>query len=179
MWVVPMMGSPPMPMAVDWPMPRVRELVDGFVGEGAGFRDDADGALLVDAAGHDADLGLAGGDDAGAVGADEAGLGVLDDFPDFDHVEDGDAFGDADDEGDAGGGGFEDAVGGGGWRDEDDGGVGAGFLDGFFDGVEDGQAFVRGAAFAGGDSADDSCCRIVGVFVAAFGVEGPSRPVMP
>ena len=48
------------------------ELVDGLVGEGAGAGDDADRAFLVDAAGHDADLGLAGRDDAGAVGADEA-----------------------------------------------------------------------------------------------------------
>ncbi len=164
MWVVPMMGSPPMPMAVDWPMPRVRELIDGLVGEGAGFGDDADGALLVDAAGHDADLGLAGGDDAGAVGADEARVRLADDLPDLDHVEGGDAFGDADDEGEAGGGGLEDAIGGEGWRDEDDGDVGAGFLDGLFDGVEDGPALVGGAAFAGGDSADDdllpNCLRI-------------------
>lgn len=62
-------------------------LVDGLVGQGAGAGDDADAAALVDEAGHDADLALAGGDDAGAVGADEAGLGLgLEHLGDADHV---------------------------------------------------------------------------------------------
>ena len=61
----------------------LRELVDGLVGERAGARDDADRAFLVNAAGHDADLGLAGRDDAGAVGADEPRLGVLELRPDL------------------------------------------------------------------------------------------------
>ena len=43
----------------------------GFIGERAGAGDDADRTLFVDAAGHDADLGFAGGDDAGAVRPDE------------------------------------------------------------------------------------------------------------
>ena len=51
-------------------------LVDGFVCEGSGAGDDADAAALVDVAGHDADLALAGGDYTGAVGADETGLGL-------------------------------------------------------------------------------------------------------
>src|SRR4029079_4427563 len=53
--------------------PERRELADRLVGERAGARQDADRALLVDVARHDADLALAGGDDAGAVRADEAG----------------------------------------------------------------------------------------------------------
>jgi len=57
---VPMIGSPPMPMAVDWPRPESGELADGFVGERAGARDDADATFLVDVAGHDADLAFAG-----------------------------------------------------------------------------------------------------------------------
>ena len=51
-------------------------LVDGLVGEGAGPGDDTDAAALVDETRHDADLALAGGDDAGAVGTDETGLGL-------------------------------------------------------------------------------------------------------
>lgn len=51
-------------------------LVDGLVGQSAGTGDDADAAALVDEAGHDADLALAGGDEARAVGADETGLGL-------------------------------------------------------------------------------------------------------
>ena len=46
---VPLTGSPPMPMHVDWPMPQRVELADGLVGERARARDDADDARLVDA----------------------------------------------------------------------------------------------------------------------------------
>ena len=70
----------------------------------------------------------------------------------------------------AGGGGFEDAVRGKGRRDEDHGDVGAGLLHGFFDGVEDGPALVRGAALAGRDAADDSLPLLV--LRAALGVKG-------
>lgn len=58
------------------PEPGLRGLVDGFVGEGSGAGDDADAAAPVDEAGHDADFALAGGDYAGAVGADEARFGL-------------------------------------------------------------------------------------------------------
>lgn len=62
-------------------------LVDGLVGQSAGTRDDTDAAALVDEAGHDADLALARGDDAGAVGADQTGLGLgLEHLGDADHV---------------------------------------------------------------------------------------------
>src|SRR5690606_5530020 len=43
---------------------RVGGLLDRFVGQRAGARDDRDLARLVDVAGHDADLALARGDDA-------------------------------------------------------------------------------------------------------------------
>ena len=146
----------------------LRELIDGLVGEGAGARDDADRAFLVNAAGHDADLGFAGRDDAGAVGADEARLRVLELRPDLHHVVDRDAFGDADDQRQAGVFGFEDGVGGERRRHEDDGGVGAGLLYRLGDGVEDRPALVGGAAFAGRDAADD----FGAVFGAALRVEG-------
>ena len=111
---------------------EVRELPDGFVGERAAAAHDADGALLVDVAGHDADFAFLGRDDAGAVGADRGGRHrVFDDVVDADHVDDGDAFGDRDDDFAAGVDGFEDGVGGEGRRDEDHGGVDAFFFDGF------------------------------------------------
>lgn len=67
--------------------PGLRRLVHGLVGQGAGPRDDADAAALVDEARHDADLALAGGDDTGAVGTDEAGLRLrLQDIGDANHV---------------------------------------------------------------------------------------------
>jgi len=49
----------------------------GLIGECAGAGDDAYRAFLVNVAGHDADFGFAGRDDAGAVGADEARLRVF------------------------------------------------------------------------------------------------------
>src|SRR6202000_638326 len=45
-------------------------LEHGFIGQRARTRHDADLARLVDMTGHDADLRLAGGDDAGAVRPD-------------------------------------------------------------------------------------------------------------
>ncbi len=131
------------------------ELVDGFVGERAAAADDADVALLVNAAGHDADFAFAGGDDAGAIGADEARFFEVERGGDADHVDDGNAFGDADDERHFGVGGFENGVGGEWRRNENDGGVGAGGFYGFADGVEDGAFEMLRAAFAGRDAADD------------------------
>ena len=127
----------------------------------------------VDVAGHDADFAFAGGDDAGAVGADEYDFWViLEEGFGLDHVEHGDAFGDGDDDGDAGVGGFHDGVGGEGGRDEDHGGVGAGGVDGLADGVEDGQAVgVFGAALAGGDAAD----HFGAVFEASLGMKRRRR----
>jgi hypothetical protein len=55
--------------------PGVGDLVDGLIGERAAAADDADAARRVDVAGHDADLALAGRDDAGAVGADQPDCG--------------------------------------------------------------------------------------------------------
>src|SRR5665213_3856779 len=87
--------------------------------------------------GHDADLALAGSDDAGTVGSNQARARVrLQIFPGLDHVVDGDAFGDADDQGESGVGGFHDSVGCVGRRHEDDGRVGAGGFHALGDGVE-------------------------------------------
>src|SRR5437667_11005802 len=53
---------------------ELRQLMDGFVGERAAAADDANVALLVDAAGHDADFAFPRGDDARTIRADEARL---------------------------------------------------------------------------------------------------------
>ena len=146
------------------------ELPDGFVSEGSGAGDDADAAGFVDVSGHDTDFALPGGDDAGAVRADESCLvALVEALADFGHICDGNSFGDADDEGDFGFDGFEDGVGGeGGWY-VDDGYVGTVLLYGFGDGVANGYAVFPGLpAFAGGDSGDD-----VGAIVDALAcVEG-------
>jgi len=179
-------------------------LPDCFVGECSGAGDDADGFadfgfgdVCVDVAGHDADFaavvcvgggggvvaGLwSGGDDAGAVRADECEefggvLGVcaacgcvsfVHDGADADHVVDGYAFGDAADDADSGVHGFEDSVCGEGGRDEDHGGVCASFFDGVADGVEDWEVVcVFLSAFAWGDATD----HFGAVVEASCGVE--------
>ena len=137
-------------------MAAAGELPHGFVGERAGAGDDADLAGVVDVAGHDADFALAGGDDAGAVRADEARGAFLERGLDLHHVEDGDAFGDADDEFDPGVHGFEDGIGGAGGRDENHGGVATCVGAGFANGVVNGDlAFEGFAAAAGRDAGDD------------------------
>src|SRR5881392_1476746 len=100
---------------------ELRQLMDGFVGERAAAADDADVALLVDAAGHDSDFAFTRGDDAGAVRTDEARLLEIDDGGDSHHVQGGNAFGNANDERELGVRGFEDGVGGVRRRNKNDG----------------------------------------------------------
>ena len=69
---VPMIGSPPMPMHVDWPIPGTGELMDDLVGERPAARHDPDLPLPADLARDDPHLGTARGDGAGAVRPDQA-----------------------------------------------------------------------------------------------------------
>src|SRR5882672_3479762 len=78
--------------------PQLHQLADRFVSERARARHHADAALLVDVAGHDADLDLVGRDQAGAVRPDELGALALHLVLGANHVAHRDAFGDADDE---------------------------------------------------------------------------------
>src|SRR5580693_6113157 len=117
-------------------------------------------ALFVNAAGHDADFAFAGRDDAGAIGADEARFFEVERGGDSDHVDHGNAFGDADDERHFGVGGFEDGVGGEWRRDEDHARVSAGGFHGFADGVEHGALEMLRAAFAGRHAADYVCAVV-------------------
>src|SRR5271156_1152450 len=129
--------------------------MDGFVSQRTAAADDADGALLVNAAGHDADFEFAWGDDAWAIGADQARFLEVDGGGYADHVDDWNAFGDADDQWHLRVGGFEDGIRGEGRRNKDYRGVGARGFYGFGYGVEYRTLEMLGAAFAGGDSADD------------------------
>ena len=108
--VVPMIGSPPIPTQVDWPMPGVGHRLDGLVGQGPRARHDPDPALAVDRARDDPDLGPAGRGGARAVRADEPGAGGSDDLDDLEHVEGRDPLGDAEDRADPGTDGLEDGV---------------------------------------------------------------------
>src|SRR5918992_5241603 len=78
------------------PQSALGGLMDGFIGERARARDDADTAWLMDIAGHDADLALPGGDDPRTVGANEAGAGILTEaHAELDHIEYRDTLGNA------------------------------------------------------------------------------------
>src|SRR5258705_3039602 len=138
-----------------------------FIGQGARARNDSDGAFFMNARGHDAQLAFAGGNNSGTVRADQARLARLQELPGPDHIQGGNAFGDADDQLDVGVGGFHDRVGGSWRRHKDDGRIGSRLFDGFADGVEYGPALVSGAAFARRDSAHD----LRSVFRASLGVE--------
>jgi hypothetical protein len=78
------------------------QLADRFVGQRARTRDDADAALAVDVAGHDADLDFVRRDQARAVGSEQQGLLAALGFlglhlvARLEHVAHRDAFGDAD-----------------------------------------------------------------------------------
>ena len=74
------------------------QLPDRFIGQRAGARYDADIALLVDVRRHDADLALARRNDARAIGSDQARCLALQILPCANHVERGNAFGDAHDQ---------------------------------------------------------------------------------
>src|SRR5438309_1019052 len=78
--------------------PPRRQLTDDLVGQRAAARDDADVAALVDVTGHDADLGLAGRDEAGTVRADEPARRSAHEVLRAHHVADGNPLGDADDQ---------------------------------------------------------------------------------
>ena len=139
------------------------ELPHRLVGERAAAADDADVARLVDVAGGDADaaaavgiLACAGGDDAGAVRADEPGCRSVDRGLDFNHVAHGDALGDGDDQLEPGIDCLEDGVGGEGRRNKNRGGGGAGFFDSLGDAVENRDGVLEFlAGFSGGDAGDN------------------------
>ena len=150
-------------------------LLDGLVGQRSRAGNDADRARRVDVTGHDADLALAGRDDARRVGPDQLGRPALQERLDLDHVQRRDALGDAADQVDPGVGAFHDGVGRGERRHEDAGGVGPGLPDGVGDGVEDGPVQVLGPALARRHAGHD----LGAVFDHARGVEGALGPRDP
>src|SRR5690606_23351509 len=148
-------------------------LVHGFIRQRAGARNDGDLARLVDVARHDADLALARGDDAGAVGADQPAVVIVRQrVLHAQHVQHRDALGDGDDHPDAGVGRFQDGVGRERRRHVDDGGVRAGLVHRVLHGVEHRQADVLLATLARRHAADDPGA----VLDHLFGVEGALRP---
>src|SRR6266852_741188 len=133
------------------------ELVHGFIGQRAAAADDADVSLLVDAPGHNADFAFAGRDYTGTIRSNEATLGSSENIGDTDHVQRGNAFGDADDERHLRVGGFENGVGRIRWRNENDGSIRARSFHRFGDRVEYRALEMFASAFAGSHTANDVC----------------------
>src|SRR5882672_6976613 len=131
------------------------ELIHGFVRERAAAADNANVARLVNASGHDADFAFAWGNYARAVGADEASFVPINRQRNTNHVENGNAFGDANNQRQCCVGSFENRVGGIRWRNENHRSVCAGGFDGFGDRVENGAFEMLRAAFAGSDAANN------------------------
>src|SRR5690606_2262072 len=132
----------------------VSGLLDRFVGQRAGAGNDTDLARQVDVTRHDADLALAGGNDARAVRPDQAYAQLVAANLGIQHVEGRDAFGDAHDQLDACVGRFQDGVLAEGGRNVDHGRVGASGFHSLGNGVEHRQAQVSGAALARRHTAD-------------------------
>src|SRR5665213_1360145 len=130
------------------PKAHRRGLPHCFIGERAGARNNAHLAAAMNVAGHDADLAFTGGDHAGAVGSDQARFGTAQRALHLHHVENGNAFGDADDQRYFGVDRFQDGVGGERRRHIDGGRVRAHRLFRFAHRVENGKAQMGGAAFA-------------------------------
>src|SRR5690348_11098460 len=137
------------------PDAKTCELIDGFVGQRAAAANHANVALLVNAAGHDPNFAFAWRYDAGAVQADEPRLVKVYGSCCADHVNDGNALGDADDEWNFGIGGFKNRVSSIGRRNKNHGSIGAGSLHCLLDGIENGTLQVFRAALPWSNSAHD------------------------
>jgi len=136
--------------------PGLGGLVDGFVGQGTGARDDTDAAALVNEAWHDTDLALARCNDTWAVGPDQSRLALcLQHVRDADHVVLRDTLSNAYYQTDLGGNGLLNTLSSKRRRDEDGRGIGASLLHSIADGSEDGLAQVLGAGFLGVGAADN------------------------
>src|SRR5579859_1163552 len=109
----------------------------------------------MNAAGHDADFAFAGRNDSGAIRPDKTRLGEIHGCGSTNHVDNRNAFGDANDERNLRVGGFKNGVGSVRGRNKNNGGVGAGGFHGFHNRVKDGPFEMLGIALAGSDAAND------------------------
>nr|GME07389.1 Uncharacterised protein [Ipomoea batatas] len=123
-------------------------LLNGFIGQGTGTRNDTDTARLVNVARHDADLTFARSDHTRAVWPDHAHACFIQLHLHGQHIQRWDAFGDGDDQLDTCIDSFQDTVfAERSWHIDDGCGRACGF-NGFTHGVEHRQAQMGGAAFA-------------------------------
>ena len=122
--------------------------------------------------GHNADFAFFGGNDAWAVGADQAAVGARKRAFHPHHVQNGDALGDADDQFNAGVNGFANRISRKGRGDINHRGIAIGGGPRIAHGVKNGQVQMLSAALAWGDAAH----HFGAVSNGLFRVKGPLRP---
>src|SRR5215813_5965967 len=134
---------------------EARELIHSFVRERPAAADNANVAGLVNSSRHDADFAFAGRNDARAIRTDEARFITIDRQRNANHIENRNAFGNADDERKRSVGCFENRVSCV-WRwNENDRGICARGFCGFCNSVKYGALKMLRAAFARSDTADN------------------------
>ena len=121
----------------------------GFIGQRPAARHNSDAAFRVDMAGHDSNLAPARRNNAGTIRTNKPGASIAQIIEGADHIEGGDAFGNANNDRQACIRGFHDRVRRESWWNINHTGIGAGFFDGFGQRVEDRHTFVLGASFTG------------------------------
>ncbi len=151
-----MMGSPPMPIHVDCPISSLGQLADRFVRQRAAAAYDADMARLMNLAGHNAHLALARRNDTRAIGANQARAASAQHGRDANHVDGGNALGDAHGQWQTRIDGFENRIGRVRRRNENKRRVSAGFAHGVCHRIEYGNTFVLAATLARRHSRDDA-----------------------
>ena len=133
---------------------KVRRLPNGFVSQRSRAGHNSDRAFLVNVAGHDSDLAFIRSDHAWAVWANQDRTRILSGFVDANHVDNRHALGNGDHNLDTRVDRFENCVSSKGRWDEDHGGVCAGLLSGFFDGIKHREAGDFLAALSRSDAAN-------------------------
>ena len=132
-----------------------------------------DVSFFMYVAGHDADFGFAGRNDSGTIRANQPRLAFdLQKLIGAHHIQHRNAFRDADNERHLGVDGFQQRVSGELWRNKNNSSVGAGLLFGFRHCIKDRPAFMRGAALARRNAANN----VGAVSRAGLGVERAFTP---
>src|SRR3984885_7478982 len=131
------------------------ELPDGFIGKRAAATHHADPAAFMNRGRHDAELALAGRNNARAVRSDQPRLRIFQRGSDADHIEHRYAFRDADRQRQPGVDGFENRIRSERRRHECDRSGRTGRAPGFGDGVEDRDTEMLRTALAGGHSGNN------------------------
>src|SRR5579864_2362757 len=146
----------------------LRQLEHGFVRQRARARHNADVSFFMNMSGHNADLGFAGRNDSRTIRPNQSRLAFdLQVFIRPNHIQNRNAFRDANDQRHFGIDGFQQRVGRELRRNKNNRGVGAGLFFGFRHCIKDRPAFMRGAAFARRHAANN----VGAVSRAGLGVE--------